>query len=802
MPLSSGRRATVHILLFLGAFLISDSAFAQGRINGLVKQKDGSPVGGAVVVLNERGSAEITTDAGKYAFDNVPAGKYTLTITLGDHTVAESVTVAAAAADLQTTVDWRLTFADTVTVKGVSKYVERIVESPAAVTRIDGADLAREAVDPQLPRRLARVPGVELAQSSVYTFSLNARGFNTANGRHFPVFIDGRDASTPVVLGNQEWGALPLPIDALSSIEVVRGPAAALYGSGAFSGVVNVISKSPAESKGGQVRLTFGELSTAGWDARFAAAPRQGWSYRIAGAMQRSRDFTVARVASVEYEGLAKEAVSLPDEPVRTMSGSGRVDYASGGRLATLEIGTARAENVLAVTSLGRSFSSDVQRPWARANFNMSGWNAMAFYTGRDANNLLNLGGGAPVYLAESNIGGEVQHHRMLMRGRSQVVGGASIARQSVDSANPTGTQTVFAESQTARQFAVFAQFDWTFSPKIKAVASGRWDDSTLHDGRFSPRAAVVFMPAPGQTFRLNYSNAFQSPSLVEYHLRSAVAAPIDLSPLQTALAPLLGGVSLDFAAIPMLAVGNADLNIERIDTYEAGYTGVIGPKVMVTASAFYNRRNDFMTNLVPQTGSSLGRVNQDYQAYMPPASLSATAANAVRSALATSLPPSLLAAMSNDADGRPVFALLSFGSFGEASDRGVELGATAWVRPDLRVEASLTVAGFTVKSQAAESVISPNTPTRQFSAGATYAGPRFSASGTLRGSNAFDWNAGVYAGRVPAYAVLDAAGGWKLRGGWRVDVDAANLLDHRHFEVFGGSLLGRRVLGSVVYTW
>jgi outer membrane receptor protein involved in Fe transport len=111
-------------------------------------------------------------------------------------------------------------------------------------------------------------------------------------------------------------------------------------------------------------------------------------------------------------------------------------------------------------------------------------------------------------------------------------------------------------------------------------------------------------------------------------------------------------------------------------------------------------------------------------------------------------------------------------------------------------------VTNFNVKSQAAESVISPNAPTRQLSAGATYAGSRFNASATLRAVNAFDWNAGVYAGRVPAFAVVDAAGGVNLRRGWRLDIDAANLFDHRHFEMFGGSLLGRRVLGSLVYIW
>jgi len=487
---------------------------------------------------------------------------------------------------------------------------------------------------------------------------------------------------------------------------------------------------------------------------------------------------------------------------VQLMSGSLRVDHAMAGKRLTLEGGAARLQNTLAVTSLGRSFTSDVRRPWARANFNFSGWNVMAAYTGRDANKLISLATGAPGYLAESNIAAEAQYHRMLARGRGQLVAGASVARQDVDSTDPSGAPTIFVAKESARQEALFAQFDWNVTPRLKAVASGRWDDSTLHDGRFSPRAAVTFSPAPGQTLRANYSNAFQSPSLVEFFLRAPVAPPVDLSALQTALAPLLGGVSLGFSAIPMQAVGNSHMKVERIETYEAGYTGVIGTKVMATASAFYNRRHDFTTNLVPQTGSSLGRVNPDFQPYQPPASLSAVAAANVLGALKSALPASLYAAMSNDATGKPVFALLTFGNFGEATDRGVELGLTAWARPDWRVETSLTLMSFNVKSQAAESVISPNVPSRQFSIGTTYGGPRFSASGTLRAVNAFNWNAGVFAGPVPAYAVVDAAAGVKLRHGLRVDLDAANLLNHRHYELVGGSLLGRRVLGSLVYSW
>ncbi len=789
------------VFVLVALCLAAGQAFAQGRIDGAIKSKNGSPVGGVIVVLNELSRAEVSNDAGRYAFGDVTAGSYTLTLTLGNHTTTERVVVTNTAA-VTTVVDWQLAFAETVVVTGVSKHVERIVESPASVSRISGEELAREAADTQLPRRLAHLPGVELTQSSLYTFSLNARGFNTPNGRHLPMFIDGRDASTPVVLGNQEWGALTIPIDELASIEVVRGPAAALYGSGAFSGVVNAISKAPGDALGGRVRVTFGQLGTFGGDARYAAKAANGWSYRVSGALQQSRDFARSRVSSVEYAGLANEVIPLPDETIRLMSGSVRVDRATGGRLVTLEGGASRAQGVTAVTSLGRSFSTDVRRPWARVNASWSGWNAMASYTGRDARDLKNLGGGNSVYLRESNIAGEVQRHRLVARGRGHVVAGASFARQSVDSASPSGAQTVFAGAQAARQEAVFAQVDWNLTPQLKAVASGRWDDSSLHEGRFSPRAALVFSPAMGQTFRANYSHAFQSPSLVEFYLNTPVAAPVDLSPLQAALAPLLGGVSLGFSGIPVLAVGNRRLNVERIESFDVGYTGVLGTRILATTSLFYNRRHDFTTSLVPQAGSSLGRVNPDYQPYAPPSTLSAAASAAVVGALQASLPRQLFSAMSNDASGQPVFALLSFGNFGEARDHGLELALTVWARPDWRVDAAYTWMDFSVPLQAAENVIASNAPGHQFSAGTTYAGTKTSGSLKLRTVSAFDWTSGVYSGRVPSYVVVDGAAAYAVRDGWRLDLDAANLFDDRHFEAYGGSLLGRRVLASVVHTW
>ena len=801
--LACRRRSILVFCLSVAFCAVPIVAAAQGRIEGtLTRKSDAAGIGGALVVIDQTGAADVTDSAGHYRFDKIAAGRYTVRFTLGEYAETESVTVATGIAKVATSVDWPLAFSETVTVIGASRHVERVLDAPAAVTVISADEIAHHASDSQLPRLLASSPGVELTQSSLYSFSLNMRGFNTLNGRRLPVFIDGRDPSTPVVLGNQEWGALPVPLDELAGIELVRGPSAALYGAGAFNGVVNITTKAPRDSPGGQWRVTFGELHTAGVSARQAGRIGARWFYRVSGASQRSRDFTKSRVDSIEYDGLPTEVAPVPDRAIIVTSGAARVDRYAGTFAATFEGGTANARGVTSVTSAGRSFATDVQRPWARVNFNWPGWNVLGYYTGRLADDLRSLNAGSSIYLTERSLGLELQHHRLFARGRGQLVAGAAYRRQDVNSLDPAEHETVFAAAESATQGSLFSQIDWTLSPRLKGVLSGRWETSTLHDARFSPRAAVVWTPAPAHTIRLNYSDAFQSPSLVEFFLRVPVAPPVDLSALEAALAPLAGGVPLGLGSVPLLAVGNPHLVVERIGTIEAGYSGVVGKRIWIGAGFFHNKLRDFTSNLLPQTGTSLGRVNPEYGPYVPPAALSTLAAATVVGALQSALPMGLFSALSNDASGRPVFALLSFANSGRASANGVDATFTYWPRPDWRFDTSYSFFGFRLGSQAAEAPISANTPRHQVALSGTYAGARDGASLKYRWVDGFPWASGVFAGPVPSYGVLDASADHRLDRHWRVEIDVANLLDREHYEAFGGAVLRRRLLGSVVYAW
>ena len=233
---------TLRTIVF-GACTLLSSVLASpqetGRIEGRVVRADGTPVGGVSVVLNELSLTDITDANGAFAFSAVPAGAYSVTFVLGTNVVTQDqVQVAAGQATaIEQEVDWAAGFAESLIVYGVSRRIERIVEAPSAVTVVDEEEIAQDASHGQLPKLLEYTPGAELTQSGIYDFNFNTRGFNSSLNRRVATLVDGRDPSVPF-LGAQEWASLSFPLDDLATVELVRGPSAALYGANASSGVL------------------------------------------------------------------------------------------------------------------------------------------------------------------------------------------------------------------------------------------------------------------------------------------------------------------------------------------------------------------------------------------------------------------------------------------------------------------------------------------------------------------------------------------------------------------------------------
>lgn len=96
---------------------------------------------------------------------------------------------------------------------------------------------------------LGLVPGMDVLRLSRSTYALGVRGLHSEYADRTLLLIDGRSANSPS-FGGIQFNRLPLIIDDIDRIEVVRGPGGAAWGANAFNGVINVITKDPAKTRG------------------------------------------------------------------------------------------------------------------------------------------------------------------------------------------------------------------------------------------------------------------------------------------------------------------------------------------------------------------------------------------------------------------------------------------------------------------------------------------------------------------------------------------------------------------------
>lgn len=792
------RRAPLTLflaILWLGlGELCSMVAWAgeSGQIRGTLRRDEGGGLGGASVVLNETGAATITDAEGGFAFDSVPAGLYSLAFALGEETaVASDVEVLAGeSTQVEEVVDWSISFASTITVYSASRRRERIVDAPAAITSISEKEIGLESASGQIPKLLEFTVGVEATQSGVYDYNLNTRGFNNLLTRRVQTLVDGRDTTSPVT-GSQEWYTIGFLLEDITSVELVRGPSGALYGPNTFNGVLNIVTNPPHLSQGGKVRLTAGDLDTRTGEARWAGELGDDWYFKLMGTHSRSDNFTRSRNVEVEYDGLALEPVPLLTDEVQVEAGMLRLDknFASGN-LLSLEAGLADGGGETLLGAATRFQITNIKREWARVNYSTPRWNALGYYNRRDGDNQLGLGSGALIFNDDDNFQIEIQGNKELSRGKYRVVGGVSYREENLDSLNPLGVQTLIPEPNHADKQAVFGQFEAELSDRLKLVAAARWDESSLHDAQFSPKAHLVYGLAPNHTLRLGYNEAFQVGNGLELFLDIPAGLPLDLSAVETDLAPILGGIPLGLGSIPIRALGNRDLDVEQIRSFELGYSGILGPRAFLTVDYYQNRQEQFITDLLPGANPNLGP-------YQAPAGLSPDGAATVEALL-----NGLLPGLTNDpVTGAPLWAF-SFGNTAKVDSEGVEIALAFEIDRQWAFDVNYSWFDFEIKEQILGPAISPNAPENKFAASLTYSGKRFLAALRYRWVDDFDWASGVFAGPVPSYDTVNLSGNYRLSEDWEVGVNVNNLFDNVHYEAFGGDLLERRALGYVAYSW
>jgi iron complex outermembrane receptor protein len=749
-------------------------------------------------------------------------------------------------------------------VSSASRAPERITEAPAAITVVPPDLIRAMAPTGQAPLALATVPGVDVVQSGINDFNVNARGFNSSLTRRVLVLEDGRDVAI-AFLGSQEWSAMALSLDDYSRIEMVRGPGSALYGANAFSGVLALTSKTAREAAGARITAAIGELATRRIDGRYAGVfggerfgYKLGLGYSTSDTWSRSRTAIDSLDIVREYEPVTDSVVKKSREarpligqavqpgtltaigdrtPVSSAFASARFDYyAPSGGLGTFEGGLSDLRNETFVTGLGRVQAAGVLRPWGRAAWSSKRFNVLTWYTGRQTREpQWSLPSGVFFLEHSSIVHGEAQYNNLLPKDL-----GTWIVGVSARSTHMNTSETLIAPANDHRDDALYSsygQVELRFNPRLKLVAATRWDDGDLFDPQFSPKAAVVFSPSKNSSFRASVNKAFQTPNYSEFFLNANAAAPT-ASPrtLETALENFFNtGRAIGTTGLPtdlpwnfdaqtrVLGLGNRALDVEKIIGYELGYKGPLTKRGYVTIDLFLNDKKDFVTDLLPNVNPAYPQYRYDDAGTNVPAYLDAIAARAA-ALPAGAIPEAQRQAIIGGAAAlkagfgalvagtQPLLAtvdghralVVSYANAGRVKERGVELGSVMQFSDVLRGEASYAFFDFSVEDPSlGNDALLPNTPKHKGTIAMFYDSPRgIELNANMRLLSGYPWAAGVFSGYVPAAQFVNANAAYRATDQLKVFVTGTNVFDQRRFQIYGGSVIGRRLIGGVTATF
>lgn len=444
-------------------------------------------------------------------------------------------------------------------VTSVSKKVQSLSDVAAAAFVISADDIARSGAT-SLPDVLRMVPGLAVAQIDASRYAVSSRGFNGRFANKLQVLIDGRSIYHPLFSGVL-WESDPVPMADIERIEVIRGPGAAMWGSNAVGGVINIITKHTRDLQGAALIARAGSQGAAGLYAR------QGVTLQDNATLKFSIQHRQADSSDIRHS-----AWPSVDDFKNTVLDA-RYDHAlEQGRDVTFWFNATHATTgdawltEYSVGPGGLSLQPKVMEQRIHSE-NLMGRYRWLTEGGVESSIQASAGtSGVAIqpYVDETRTTIDLEYQGRYAMGVHDLLWGVNY-RQSHDRIYAPDFLLGFANpSFTQRSQGVFVHDEWTLVPDTWKLGLGvRWDGTNRGGNYWSPNAALLWTPTRSDSGWLKWARAPRVPSRAEQDIQMFTAimpVPIEVSP----------GVYLPWVlrTVPPAQ----DLQAERSQAIELGY--------------------------------------------------------------------------------------------------------------------------------------------------------------------------------------------------------------------------------------
>jgi len=373
--------------------------------------------------------------------------------------------------------------------------------------------------------------------------------------------------------GGFDLSFVPVSVDDIERIEIVRGPGSALYGSDAIGGVTNMLTKQPAVD---QVTMK-GSVGSHGYDdLYFSKSGRQNaWYYTLSGDRQTSDGY---RVNSDLYQWTYGGKIGYDFSKVSSLELTANYLSKENGSPGSMEFGETpyarqQERNAVYGGAYRGKFGSaiDVKLTGYRKEDDLSLWDYTAtdFFTGLPA----------PIYdrYKTTSDGGEAQLS-WLIASWNQLTAGYELRNDQLDSFD----YQYGASAHTASLRAYYVQDEINIGDALIVNVGGRHDDHSVYGEKFSPKASARYYVKSTETIvRASYGKSFRAPTFNDLYFNTS------------------------------WGVGNPDLRPESAKEYEGSIEQRIGKEGRVMVAGFDRKVKDLISwdwSVYPMRVANIGQ--------------------------------------------------------------------------------------------------------------------------------------------------------------------------------------------------
>ncbi len=532
---------TVRRLLPVAASVVfaATAAAQSGSLTGRVTTKDtGRPLDNSRVTISE-GTRTVgvatSGETGVYVVPNVAAGTYTVAISRIGYQLQRfpGITIRASAPTTINAVLEEIPTQLNAIVTTASRKPEKALDAPASLSVV-----TREVIERKPSISVADLvkgqPGIDVSSGGIAQSNIVARGFNNAFSGSLLMLQDYRFAGVPSLRVNVPYLSLGQSED-IERIELLLGPASALYGPNSGAGVLHVITKSPFSSQGTTLSVQGGQQSIFRGAIRHAGTVGQRFGYKLSGEYMSGDDFPYKdpgepdSISRPPSPGVASVRVrNQRDFAFERLNGEARMDIrpTDNSELITT-VSMTKVPSAIELT--GANGASQI-RNWTYQNFQQRIRVGRLFIQGfanvsnsgnqnkGDSRGTFLLRNGQPIVDKSRVYTGQIQHGFGLNKGRTDFIYGVDFIKTNPQTGNTINGNNEDVDNVT--EYGGYVQGKTALSSRWDFLAALRVDKTSVIKGQFiSPRAALTFKAADNQSVRFTFNRSFNTPANFAFFL-------------------------------------------------------------------------------------------------------------------------------------------------------------------------------------------------------------------------------------------------------------------------------------------